>query len=377
MGTGWGTPPAERVEWQIAVAEGERMTTTSRRDHDGTDPAPSRPMIGLVLGAGGVVGQAYHAGVLAALEGAAGWDPRAAELVVGSSAGSITGTLLRLGVTAADLLATAIGTSLSASGAATIEELFPAGAAVQASGPASWVRPWRPPSAALVARVARRPWAFRPDVAVSTLLPRGTVDLTDRAAPLERKVGASWPTGLWICAVRRTDGARVVFGRPGAPRASLAAAVLASCAIPAYFAPVEIGGVEYFDGGVHSPTNADVVRSRLLDAAVVVAPMSSRRPHPATPDALLRWSAHRRLDHEVRRLARVGIPVIRCEPGPESLEAMGLRPMADDRSDRVAEAAYRETLRSPAARALAGFVATSSAGGAPAVGGAATGGRAG
>ena len=54
--------------------------------------------VGLVLGAGGVVGQAYHAGVLSALYESSGWDPRSADIIVGSSAGSITGTMLRLGV---------------------------------------------------------------------------------------------------------------------------------------------------------------------------------------------------------------------------------------------------------------------------------------
>ena len=74
-------------------------------------------------------------------------------------------------------------------------------------------------------------------------------------------MGSRWPEGLRICTVRRSDGARVVFGRPGAPPARLAAAVLASCAIPGYFQPVDIGGTEYVDGGVHSATNADVLRS--------------------------------------------------------------------------------------------------------------------
>ncbi len=63
--------------------------------------------VGLVLGAGGVVGQAYHAGVLSALHQSAGWDPRSADIIVGSSAGSITGTMLRLGVGATDLAAMA------------------------------------------------------------------------------------------------------------------------------------------------------------------------------------------------------------------------------------------------------------------------------
>ncbi len=151
-----------------------------------------------------------------------------------------------------------------------------------------------------------------------TLLPAGRIDLTDRARPLHEMVGDQWPDGLWICAVRRTDGARVVFGREGSPRAPLAAAVLASCAIPAYFAPVTIGGVEYFDGGVHSPTNADVLRRRPPDLVVVVSPMSAPRPLLGAADSLLRWSAHRRLEREARRLERAGSVVVRIEPGASS-----------------------------------------------------------
>ena len=69
--------------------------------------------VGLVLGAGGVVGQAYHAGVLAALENDFGFDPRKADVIVGTSAGSITGTLLRLGVKAEDLAAWTVKAPLS------------------------------------------------------------------------------------------------------------------------------------------------------------------------------------------------------------------------------------------------------------------------
>lgn len=178
-----------------------------------------------------------------------------------------------------------------------------------------------------------------------TMLPAGTIDLTERAVPLHEMVGDRWPEDLWICAARRTDGARVVFGRGGSHPAPLAAAVLASCAIPAYFAPVTIGGVEYFDGGVHSSTNADVLRKRSPELVVVVSPMSTVRPPLGAPDALLRWSAHRRLEREARRLERAGSVVVRIEPGASSLDAMGLRPMDDHRSHRVAEAAYRETVR--------------------------------
>ena len=215
--------------------------------------------VGLVLGAGGVVGQAYHAGVLSALDESAGWDARSADIIVGSSAGSITGTMLRLGVGATDLAAMATRSPLSESGSKLVDRILPNSSDLPVPTPASWFRPWRPPSPALLSRIARRPWSFRPDVAAMTMLPAGRIDLSERAAPLHRFVGDRWPEDLWICAVRRDDGARVVFGRPGSPPASLAAAVLASCAIPAYFAPVVIGGVEYFDGGVHSPTNTGVL----------------------------------------------------------------------------------------------------------------------
>ena len=178
-----------------------------------------------------------------------------------------------------------------------------------------------------------------------TMLPPGRVDLTDRAAPLHEMVGDEWPGNLWICASRRSDGARVVFGRDGSPPAPLAASVLASCAIPGYFAPVTIGGVQYFDGGVHSSTNADALRTVGPDVVVVVAPMSAAYLPLGSPDALLRWAARRRLDRESSRLERTGSMVVRVEPDGASMKAMGLQPMNNARSRRVSMAAYRQTVR--------------------------------
>ncbi len=76
--------------------------------------------IGLVLGAGGATGGAFHAGVLAALEAATGWDPRTADIVVGTSAGSMTGAMLRAGISAADIAARTEGAPLSPEGAARL-----------------------------------------------------------------------------------------------------------------------------------------------------------------------------------------------------------------------------------------------------------------
>jgi len=301
---------------------------------------------GLVLGAGGVVGQAYHAGVLAALEHDLGWDPRTADVIVGSSAGSVTGTLLRLGVSAADLAAWAVEAPLSVESAPLMEQLgaeeindFPPMVA------RDLLRGWRLPTPELLLRLARRPWAFRPTVAALTLLPSGRIDVAARAEVLLAVTGGNWPDGLWICAARRSDGGRVVFGRPGSPQATVASAVAASCAIPGYFSPVRINGVQYFDGGVHSPTNADVLRHSELDTVVVVSPMSAAHGRSLTLDAPMRWSAHRRLEQEVRRLQSAGTTVVRFEPGPRCLAAMGLNAMGLDRSDRVVQQAFLEAGR--------------------------------
>lgn len=309
--------------------------------------------VGLVLGAGGIVGQAYHAGALAALEHDLGWDPRTADVIVGSSAGSVTGSLLRLGVSASDLAAWAVEAPLSVEGAPVMEQIGNEPPDFPAMSPRDLLRPWRVPSAALVARVARRPWAFRPGSAAMTLLPEGRIDIAARAEVLHAISGDDWPEGLWICAARRRDGGRVVFGREGSPYAPLGRAVAASCAIPGYFAPVKIGGVSYFDGGVYSPTNADVLRDERLDLVIVLSPMSSARGLSRSPDAGLRWLAHRKLEREVGRLRAKGTAVVRFEPGPATIAVMGVNAMAEDRSDRVVQAAFLEAGRLAATAAVA------------------------
>ena len=197
-------------------------------DETGGMEAQPRPTLGLVLGAGGVVGQAYQVGVLAALEREANWDPRDADLIVGTSAGSVTGAAIRVGVPATDLAASTYGVPMSRAGGALLKRIIPDDSPLPVPSVSSLFRPWNPPSLALIGRTVRRPLAFRPDVAAMTLLPRGQVDISARARALHEMVGDTWPEGLWICAARRTDGGRVVFGRDGSPRAPLAAAVLAA-----------------------------------------------------------------------------------------------------------------------------------------------------
>jgi NTE family protein len=317
-----------------------------------------RPLrVGLVLGAGGVVGQAFHAGVLAALQQDLGWDARSADLIVGTSAGSISAAALRMGVPSLDLAAATAAIEPTEEGRRFLEALDLHGTVFPSFDLRRSLRPWHLPSPRLLARIARRPWAFRPTVAALTLVPPGWVDLAVMAEGVAPLLGERWPDGLRICAARADTGARVVFGRPGAPTAALHEAVSASCAIPGYFCPVEIDGRSYFDGGVHSPTNADCLRHEDLDLVIVSSPMSAAGGRALTPDAALRWSSHRRLQREIARLRAGGTTVVAFEPAGRVLATMGLNAMASDRSDRVMRAAFfgagKHALRPEVAAALA------------------------
>jgi NTE family protein len=159
-------------------------------------------------------------------------------------------------------------------------------------------------------------------------LPNGFVDAS---AGLARMASLSdgWPTeALWINAVRQRDLRRVVFGRDIVP--DLGQAVAASCAIPALFTPVRIGGEAYVDGGVHSPTNADVLRNTDVQTVLVLSPMSVRRRAAGrSADHAIRLGHGRRLRRECRALRAAGIDVHIFEPDAATLQAMG--PNALDR----------------------------------------------
>lgn len=299
--------------------------------------------IGLVLGAGGIAGQAYHAGVLAALEAATGWDPRSARLIVGTSAGSITGTLLRSGVSAGDLAAWTTRAPLSVEGSLVRElfgEEFPELEPLRAS---HFLRRPSLPGFNLVRRVALRPGQPPGAALLLTLLAPGPGDIAALLAPLKAVEPPGWRVGdLWVCAVRRRDGRRVVFGHKGGPAAPLHLAVAASCAVPGYFAPVSIDGVAYVDGGVHSPTNAAIVRDQDLDLVVVVSPMSGAPSMPIT-NAVVAGHATMRLGMEVRALRRAGIDTIAFEPGQAEQNLIGGEWMSRRNVGSITLAAYDAT----------------------------------
>jgi NTE family protein len=99
--------------------------------------------------------------------------------------------------------------------------------------------------------------------------------------------------------------------------------VRASCAIPAYFEPVRIGGARYVDGGVHSTTNADLVAAGRPDLVLVSAPMSAVRGAGRAGLTLpIRQVARLSLGREVVRLRRMGIQVMTFQPTAADVEVM-------------------------------------------------------
>jgi NTE family protein len=306
--------------------------------------------IGLVLGAGGVVGAAYHAGVLSALTDHTGWDPRTAEVVVGTSAGSGTGAMLRAGVPAADLAAEVLGGRLSAEGTRVLAR----GRAAAANWEGTPLRPVRTRLAVrpqvtapgILVRAAMRPWEARVGLLVTALLPPGTVPTDVISAGMAPHFRMGWPDrALWVVAVRLSTGARVVFGQVGAPSASVAEAVAASCAIPGFFEPVVIDGERYVDGGAHSPTNVDLVAGSGLDLVVASSPMSrAGSMATGTVSPVRRW-ARLELDRETRRVTRSGTPVLAFQPTRADVGVMGVNAMDMGRRAAVTRSAQESTRR--------------------------------
>jgi NTE family protein len=188
-----------------------------------------------------------------------------------------------------------------------------------------------------------------PGSLAAALLPAGAVPTDDIATPFDNLFGSTWPAApTWIVAVQLDTGRRVAFGRDDAPTATPAEAVRASCAIPAFFEPPEIGGQRYVDGGVHSTTNADLVAGERPDLVVVSAPMSAVRGAVRIgPAAAMRHVARLSLAREVAGLRARRIPVVAFQPTAADLEVMAgdsLDPRKFAPVAAVAEASARRRL---------------------------------
>jgi NTE family protein len=146
-----------------------------------------------------------------------------------------------------------------------------------------------------------------------------------------------------VTAVDRRTGMRTVFGRPGAPDATVAQAVEASCTVPWLFAPVNIAGREYVDGGVWSPTNLDAAPAGRDTHVLCLNPTAGiNGAHNLISFA--RSVARSAVSFEALALQRRGAIVQAFAPDAESAAAMGADFMDTEPRKRVLAAGYRQGL---------------------------------
>jgi NTE family protein len=310
-----------------------------------TTKKQAAPRRGLVLGAGGVLGAAWMIGALSALADAYDWDPREADVIIGTSAGSIIGAMLGCGLGVDTLINHQRG------------ELGPDDPDI-AFDPDTASGGSLPPlprlgvgSARLLGTSVLHPRRVPVLAALAGLAPRGRGTLLEVGSLVDQvnETGV-WPAtpATWMIAMDYATGKRVAFGQEGAPEARLSEAVIASCSIPGWFTPMVIGGRKYVDGGTLSPTSIDLLADHGLDEVFVLTPMASfDYDEPASVvgrmERRFRRLMTKRVLHEAGKVRRRGTPVTILAPGREDLETIGINLMDHRRRGAVLDVALRTT----------------------------------
>jgi NTE family protein len=245
----------------------------------------------LVLGGGGVAGIAWTVGLVCGLADG-GVDLSRADLVVGTSAGSVVGALVAGGVPPADLWAGQVDPSRQA------DELY---AEVDLEASAELVRSFAD---------APTPEALRARLGAVAIAAKTVSEARRRDVIASRlRLAAGWPpTRLLIPAVDAETGAARVFDATDG--LDLVDVVAASCAVPGVWPPVTIDGRRYVDGGVRTLLNADLAAGAAR--VLVLAPTGVAGSGPVAAG----------LEEALPLLEKTG-RVLAVAPDQASLDAMG------------------------------------------------------
>ncbi len=265
----------------------------------------------LVLGGGGALGISWEVGLLSGLleEGIA---VAGADLIAGTSAGSVVGTQIALGKTLPELMA---------------EQMEPDDGRISAllagSEPAATLQlfmRW--------AGIKEVTQAICAEIGAAALAAK-TVSEAHWVAYFEDHIGESdWPErSLLLTAVDCESGKFQTWD--GGSGVGLGRAVASSCAVPGLFPAVTIKGRRFTDGGVRSGTSADLASG--YDSVLIVAPIGARSDGI---DPLLGRQAR----GEAEALSAAGTSVELVFPDAAALEAMGLNRMDTSRRDVTAQA---------------------------------------
>lgn len=294
-------------------------------------------------------------GVLAGIEDATGHDFRTTEALVGTSAGALIAAALVAGQRprrprrASQLLGLPAGDA-------------PADVASETSS--RLAAQWLPLPRSLLQSVGREavriagvaatplaPVALAAGASSSTALRAallGRVPGTDTSLAAIRegleRAGARFDGRLRVVAVDRGTGRRVVFGAPGAPEATVAEAVQASCSVPWVFAPVRIGEREYVDGGVWSNTNLDIAPAGRSTQVLCLNPIMSLDIAMASAFGLLRALAGSTAALETLALRSRGAGVRMIGPTHDIARVMAPNLMNAERREEVLAGGYAQGL---------------------------------
>ena len=256
----------------------------------------------LVLGGGGTTGIAWEMGILLGLH-AGGIDVSGADLVVGTSAGSVVGAQITSGHPLEDLYSRQLQ-PLEETREQVVQfdmndlmQVFMAGIGA----------PDVQTSRARIGAAA---------LAVKTMPEKERLEIITSRLPVQE-----WPhkQRLVITSVDAHTGEWVTFDRAtGIP---LALADAASCAVPGFYPPVTIGDHRYVDGGVRSGTSADIARGyqRVLILRAETLDASALDPQHTTP--------FETFEDELATLERAGSQVLVITPDEASAAARGPNPL--------------------------------------------------
>jgi NTE family protein len=280
-------------------------------DEDARQPTPDV----LVLGGGGILGEAWMSALLAGLEEQPGFDARRCGAYLGTSAGSIVAASLVAGLAPTSRL-----DGLPEQPSAALPPVPHAGRGLLSLAAGLGGTAVSPLVSRTMTSIAAGGALMR-RVALEQV-PAGRRSLAALGTEIER-IGATWDGRLRIAIVDRRSGRRIVVGAAGSPVMPVAAAVQASCAIPGVFAPIRFGGRDYVDGGTWSPTNMDAAEVERGQRILCLNPTGGFRPRIGSAIGVIGPVSRMAAGAEALVLQRKGARVTTINPDDRTLSVMG------------------------------------------------------
>jgi len=281
-------------------------------------PGPLESPDVLVLGAGGILGEAWMSAVLAGISETTEFDPRECRSFVGTSAGSIVAAMLCAGMDPRESLGRMPEQPPAEAGGADggrdpLASLFRVGTSVgraATAAVASALLRGVTPGGGLVRRAAL------------ARIPRGRRSLADLGRGIDGSA-VEWDGRLRVTAVELETGRRVIFDGSGPPALTVGEAVQASCAVPGLFRPLEADGRTYVDGGAWSLTNLDVADVSRGSRILCLNPTGGTHGDRLGPLAAVRALSRSAAGLEAAAVRRRGARVMIVAPDADAARALG------------------------------------------------------